>query len=129
MKPGMTVLKERYMIYKSDHESEIPGWVDTSHFYSFTRTDEEISVICKQPEYVPPGNHIIAGYRKIIKINGPFSLEQTGIIAGVSKILALNGIPIFTISTYNTDYIILEEKDTEKALTLLGRNGYEIIYE
>jgi len=129
MKPGTTVLKERYMIYQADHESDIPGWVDISHFYSFTKTSEEVSVICKQPEYVPPGNHKIAGYRKIIKINGPFSLEQTGIIAGVSGILALNAIPIFTISTYNTDYILLEEKDLEKAIGVLRDGGYEITCE
>jgi hypothetical protein len=129
MKPGMTVLKERYLIYQTEEENEIPGWIDTSHFYSFTHTDEEISIICKQPEYVPPGNHKIAGYRKIIRINGPFDLEQTGIIAGVSGVLALNRIPLFTISTYNTDYILLEEKDLENAIGVLNENGYEITWE
>ena len=129
MKPGMTVLKGRYMIFQAGKDSEIPGWIDTGHFYSFTRSDEEISVICKQPEYVPPGNHMVAGYRKLIRLNGPFSLEQTGIIAGVSGVLAVAGIPIFTISTYNTDYILLEEKVLEKALVQLQKEGYEIGYE
>ena len=40
--------------------------------------------------------------------------------------LADNGVGIFAISTYNTDYILTKEENFDKALKVLAEAGYEI---
>lgn len=50
-----------------------------------------------------------------------------GILTGIAEILAENGISIFAISTYNTDYVLMKKESYQKALDILGRTGYEIV--
>ena len=49
------------------------------------------------------------------KVRGPLDFSWTGILAGLSQPLAEDGIPIFAISTYDTDYVLVKEKYEEKA--------------
>ena len=129
MKPGLTVLKNTFAIYQLDPDSDIPLWFDKSDFFSITRTDEEISVICKQPDTTASGEYVSAENRRIIRANGPFDLSLTGIIAGITAALAKSQISVFTVSTYNTDYILVEEKDLLPAVDALRQNGYKVFFE
>jgi hypothetical protein len=129
MKPGLTVLKNTFAIYQLDPDSDIPLWFDKSDFFSITRTDEEISVICKQPDTTASGEYVSAENRRIIRANGPFDLSLTGIIAGMTAALAKSQISVFTVSTYNTDYILVEEKDLLPAVDALRQNGYKVFFE
>lgn len=49
-----------------------------------------------------------------------------GILAKISVILADNSIPIFALSTYDTDYVLIKEADFEHGLAVLMASGYEI---
>jgi hypothetical protein len=129
MKPSLTVLKDKYMICQADASYGIPGWMDKEDFFSFTKTCEEISVICKQKNNDHPEILNLAPDRKIIRVNGPFDLSVTGIIAGISGVLAGNDIPLFTISTYNTDHILVSEENLENSISALRENGYEVTFE
>ena len=129
MKPGLTVLKNTFAIYQLDPDSDIPLWFDKSDFFSITRTDEEISVICKQPDTTASGEYVSAENRRIIRANGPFDLSLTGIIAGMTAALAKSQISVFTVSTYNTDYILVQEKDLLPAVDALRQNGYKVFFE
>lgn len=129
MKPILTVLKNTFAIYQLDPESDMPSWFDKSDFFSITRTDEEISVICKQSDTTISGNFVSAENRRIIKANGPFDLSMTGIIAGMTSVLAKSKIAVFTVSTYNTDYILVEEKDLLQAVETFQQNGYKVTFE
>ena len=88
-------------------------------------TDEEHSLVC--PENLVP-EHTIArddGWRGF-RITGQLDFSLIGILAGISGILAANGIGIFAVSTYNTDYILTKEENFEKALAALEGAGYPI---
>ena len=126
MKPDLTILDGNYLIFQADPGSPLPEWIEKYHFFSYTVTDEEVSVICKQPGSIPAGRYRLAGYRRIIRVTGPLDLSLTGIMADLSGILAQNSIPLFTISTFNTDYILIEEKYLEKAISALAENGYRV---
>lgn len=41
--------------------------------------------------------------------------------------LSDNGIPIFAISTYDTDYVLVQEEFSEAALNLLQAAGHELV--
>ncbi len=48
-----------------------------------------------------------------------------GILAGIASLLAENGISIFAVSTYNTDYIFTKKENYEKTLAVLHKSGYD----
>ncbi len=50
-----------------------------------------------------------------------------GILAKISQILADDGISIFAVSTYDTDYILVKTEKFENAIKILDANGYEIV--
>ncbi|MCR5161495.1 MAG: ACT domain-containing protein [Lachnospiraceae bacterium] len=62
----------------------------TREFCFVSRTDDEISVVCRT-KYAPA-----------------------------------NQIPVFVVSTYNTDYVFVKKDVFEEAITLLDENGYTI---
>jgi hypothetical protein len=40
--------------------------------------------------------------------------------------LAQEGISVFAISTYDTDYLLVKQKDLEKAVMVLAENGHKV---
>jgi hypothetical protein len=100
--------------------------VDISRPFCFTgTTDEELSLVC--PVDMVPENttHRDDGWRAF-RIVGILDFSLIGILAGISEILAANGIGIFAISTYNTDYILTKAENYDAALKVLGDAGYTI---
>ena len=45
----------------------------------------------------------------------------------LNAILAENGVGIFAISTFNTDYILVKAENFEKALKVLSDAGYDVV--
>ena len=88
-------------------------------------TDEERSLVC--PEELVPENTTARddGWRGL-RITGQLDFSLIGILAGISEILASEGIGIFAVSTYNTDYIFTKEENFDKALEALKKAGYTL---
>jgi hypothetical protein len=66
---------------------------------------------------------------KILKISGPLELSSVGIIADISSLLRSCKIPIFSVSTYDTDYILIKNQNLETALAVLKDNGNTVTVE
>ena len=97
-----------------------------SDFFFIARTDEELSLVCKTedaPENIITRDDGWKGFR----IEGVLDFSLIGILSKISTILAENEIGIFAVSTYNTDYILVEEENFEKALTALSSAGYTVV--
>ena len=58
-----------------------------------------------------------------LKLEGPFPFSQTGVLLSFIEPLSNNGIPIFAISTYDTDYILVLEEHTAEQLTCCAKQG------
>lgn len=89
-------------------------------------TDEEKSLVC--PTADVPENTLCRddGWRGF-RIQGTLDFSLIGILAKISSVLADNGIGIFAVSTYNTDYIFTKAENFRRALDALAECGYTII--
>jgi hypothetical protein len=58
------------------------------------------------------------------KLEGPFAFSETGILASFLDPLAEDGVPIFAISTFDTDYVLVQEEFQAAALRSLQRGGH-----
>ncbi len=88
-------------------------------------TDEEISLVCRTEDTPAAATHRSDGWRGF-RVEGVLDFSLTGILAGISKVLADAKIGIFAVSTYNTDYILVKENDLPAALDALETAGYTI---
>ena len=99
-------------------------WNDS--FVFLGKTDEEYSLVCDSHR-VP--NHVIAcepGW-KCFKIQGVLDFSLVGILAKISSLLAEQSIPIYAISTFNTDYVLVKKEHFDNALMTLAKNGWTIV--
>ena len=89
------------------------------------KTDEEISLVC--PVEDVPANAIRRedGWRAF-RVQGALDFSLIGSLAKIAGFLAENGVSIFAVSTYNTDYVLVKKESYPKALEVLARAGYTI---
>lgn len=114
----LEVLEKNFAICKLTKIDKVPKNVA---FYSLTVTENEISLVCEE-ENVPKNCKAETSFRAM-RIKGILDFSLTGIIAWISGILAQAGISIFSVSTYDTDYVLVREEDLEQAVTVLKNKG------
>jgi len=115
----LSILPERLGICHFDEKSPIPEWAKNISFCSITRTKDELSVVCPQDKI--PAGVMFEKNRRAFKVEGPLGFSLTGIVSSLSAPLAKAKISIFYISTYETDYLLVEEKNLNKAKKILSK--------
>ena len=101
--------------------------VDRETMFCFTgRTDAERSLVCRTQDVPDNATAREDGWRAM-RITGTLDFSLIGVLAGISAVLAENGIGIFVLSTYDTDYILTKQETYARALQLLAQAGYRII--
>jgi hypothetical protein len=124
-KLSLKILPDRMAVCRFDPAAALPDWVDRSAFFSITRSDEELTVVCAEAP-VPSGTLSNGGWR-CFKVQGPLDFSETGIIVSLTKPLAESGVSVFVISTFNTDYLMVKDNDLAQAIDALTVAGHEII--
>ena len=103
----------------------MPGWAQQGAFTSITRGEDELSVVCSERD-VPGEIKADRGWT-CLKLQGPFPFSETGILSSFIGPLSASAIPIFAISTYDTDYVLIKESFLEKALSTLQKAGHTCV--
>jgi uncharacterized protein len=120
----LTVLEEDLSICRLDAGAEVPAWATRTTFFSVTRTQDELSVVCPE-EFVPEDAYRERGWRAL-KLEGPLDLSMIGILASVAAPLAEVGASIFTVSTFDTDYVLVRGTQLDLAVDTLRENGHRV---
>ena len=81
-------------------------------------TDQEKSLVCPMA-MVPADTLAREDGWKGFRIAGPLDFSLVGILAEITRTLAEQGISVFAISTFNTDYVFVKESSFEKAIEAL----------
>lgn len=61
-----------------------------------------------------------------LRIEGSFAFDAIGILQSFLAPLAKASVPMFAVSTYDTDYIFIHEKHWFHALGALQQAGHEL---
>ncbi len=123
-KLNLSVLPEVFAICRLDRDTPIPVWALTGHFFSITRSPDELSIVCPQTN-VPAGTICEENWR-CLKVEGPLDFSLTGILASLVTPLAEAGISIFALSTYETDYLMVKQESMERAIQALREAGHHV---
>ena len=120
----LRTLPEPYAIVRLHPGAELPSWVDRGPFRSVTRTDNEVSVVCRDRD-VPGGESAERGWR-VLEVAGPLNFSLTGVVASLVVPLAEEDVPIFVVSTFETDYVMVRGGDLERAADALRGAGHTV---
>ncbi len=120
----LLLLPDRLSVCQLSPDSPLPNWAEGKNILSFTRTADELSIICESSSV--PENIIAERGWRALKIQGPLDFSLVGILKELTAALASAEISIFAISTYNTDYVLLKEMNLLKGKQTLFQAGYTI---
>jgi uncharacterized protein len=101
----------------------VPEWALRGSFFSVTSTTDEISIVC--PGAQVPSDVVHEDGWACLKLLGPFLFSETGILASFVRPLSERAIPIFAVSTFDTDYVLVKENWLEKSVQALLEAGHE----
>lgn len=102
---------------------DVSGVDFSREFVYFSRTDEELSLVC-ETEFIPTNTLVREDGWRGFRVRGVLEFSLVGILAKISGILAEQGISIFAVSTYNTDYIFTKADVFDRAIAALSSAGY-----
>ncbi|KAJ7161257.1 ACT domain-containing protein [Mycena crocata] len=100
---------------------------DGKSFLSITRTFEELSVVGECKDGMPEA-YKDASWRAF-KISGPMPFHLTGVLAGFVEPLKRAGVPVFAMSTWNTDFILIPKEKVEAAVEALKADSWKFVAE
>jgi len=92
----------------------------------FARTEDELSLVCRT-ECAPDCCIKRDDHWCMFKVEGILEFSLIGILAGLTSTLAKEGIPVFAMSTFLTDYFLVQEPYFDAAVSALLRAGYRIL--
>jgi len=117
-------LSEPMAVCRLGAQDPIPQWATESPFFSISRTGEELSIVCQQ-SHVPAGVKSERGWR-CFRVKGPLDFGLNGILASLVTPLAEAKISVFSLSTYDTDYVMIKQQNAEPAITTWLHAGHRV---
>ena len=123
----LSLLAETFAICRLAPDAAVPEWATQGQFFSLTRTSDELSVIT-ETAFVPERWRTAVSWR-VMKVHGPFDFSEVGVLASLVGPLAAAGVSVFTISTFETDYLLVQcgqLRDTVAGLRNAGHTVHEV---
>lgn len=115
-----------WAILKLSADAPVPEWaLRSKDFFAVTRTRDELSLIC--PAADVPSVHDNGIRWSLIKVEGPFSFAEIGVLASFGTPLANAGISIIAVSTHDTDYVLVRAHDEGAARQSLVLAGHTFV--
>lgn len=117
--------------------AHIPSWALVGEFFCVVRTPDQLSIVCPEDactddvcteDRMPSAATIERGW-VALKLEGTFPFSMTGVLASFVQPLAEAQIPIFAISTFDTDYVLIKREYREQAIATLDAAGHEKLGE
>lgn len=121
---SLLVLPDRLAICRLPPDAAIPEPPPGGGLWSVTRTADELSLIlsesARRPEWKAE-----TGWRAL-RVEGTLDFSLTGILSAIAAPLAAAEVSLFAVSTFDTDYVLVRERDLETARAALAASGFAV---
>lgn len=115
----------RLAICRLGSDDAVPAWALAGEgLASVTRTPDELSVVVAA-SCVPAGIRSEVGWRALAVV-GPLAFEMTGVLASLAGPLATADVPVFVLSTFDTDWLLLREEHLAAGVAALEAAGHTV---
>jgi hypothetical protein len=120
----LSVLPQALVVCQLAPDEPIPAWATGGELWSVTRTPDELSLVCAA-DAPPPGVRGEGPWRAL-EVAGPLDFALVGVLSGIAAPLAAAGVSIFTIATYDTDYVLVRAHRLAEAVAALRAAGHTV---
>ncbi len=120
----LLILPERLSVLKL---SAPPDRLPEGEPMFFSRTGDELSLCCVSENAPAEGVAAREDGWRAFRISGSLDFSLCGILAALLRVLAEEGISVFTVSTYDTDYILVKEERLPESVAALTRAGHRFL--
>ena len=94
---------------------------------SITRTPSEVSIVCAADQ-APAEARVEAPWRAFA-VDGVLDFAQVGVLMRLTSPLAAAGVPVFALSTYDTDYLLVPDDHVDAAVRAWLTDGLGVADE
>ena len=123
----LSILPDQFAVCRLSPDADVPVWSQNTSFCSITRSKDELSIVCLGKDV--PGDIVAESGWRALKVKGPLDFSLTGVLASITNPLSKAIIPVFVISTFDTDYVFVREKHLSQAINILSKEGHSIIFQ
>lgn len=124
-KQTLATLPQTFIVHSLAADAEVPRQVFNASVFFIGKTNDELSIVV--PETVSVDSEESDGDWRALEVLGPLELSMVGIMAQIGNVLAKARISIFVVSTFETDYFLVKERDLHNAAEALEKDGYKVI--
>ncbi len=107
--------------------SAVPDWAVGPPLGSVTWTQSETSVVCPTSQVPDPLPGVVAGPFTAFEVAGPLHFSLTGVLSRLLTPLADGAVSVFTLSTFDTDWILVAAQSGAEATALWAAAGHEVV--
>lgn len=112
---------ERLAIARLPPDATVPAWARGA-FVTVSRTATELSIVCAQGDVPAAVQH--ERDKVAFGIAGVVPMTTIGILASLCGALAAAKVPVFAISTFDTDYLLVSAERFRAARAALEADGH-----
>lgn len=123
----LLVNQQSLAIVRLERDVPDPEWARGMPLSSITRTESETSVICPTTSLPDDLPGAVQGPYVAVVVDEVLDFTQVGIMVALLRPLADAGIPVLTVSTYDTDWVLLEAARVPTAAAVWRAAGYEVV--
>ena len=120
----LTLFPKHYAIARFSPHEHIAVDYSRNSFFSLTKTDTELCIVCEQEDL--PGGVRAERDRRLLRVDSVMTFELTGILCSLAVPLADAEISIFALSSFDTDYLLIANRDIESAILVLEHAGHKV---
>jgi hypothetical protein len=117
-------LDDLYAVVRLEPDAAVPEWAQRGPLWSITRSESELSVVCREDD-VPAHASAERGWC-VFEVAGPLDFSLTGVVSSLVAPLAEEEIPLFVVSTFETDYLLVREHDLHRSVEALTGAGHSV---
>ena len=122
---NLKLLDFELSIHRLEPVAELPTALREESFYSVMATDLEMTVVCRSAVGLE-SQQVQTGWRSF-RVDGSLDFSLTGVLAGLTHVLAEANISIFALSSFTTDYVLVRQDDLPRARKALESAGYRFV--
>lgn len=123
-KQTLAVIADTFSIHSLAVDSPIPSQVFSASIYFIGKTHDELSIAV--PDSISIDSDDCDNDWRVLEVLGPLELSLVGIMSQIGSVLAAARVSIFVVSTFETDYFMVKQRDLDLAITSLQNDGYKV---
>ena len=123
----LALLDEKFAMCRMDPRERAPAWVldMPGQLVALIRTPTEMSILCDEADVPRSATAVETGFRAF-RLDGTIPHAVSGVLSSLTKPLAEAGISVFSLFTFDTNYLLVKDSDVVRAAEALGRAGFPV---